>query len=375
MHPWLLHRQIDLVAFEELCLFMFRDDNLYRIVVPENTKNQSLAAVTKRIREGGHPPSPVTPQNVECVTSARYGVFVFLHHLWQRRIPFTVLDIGSFVGTFGLKVASCARTFGEQTAVITFDPTEAGALINYNIELNGLSNWVRYEELAVAEADGLVMFDYRPGYSDSSSVRGERAALVPTRRFRQKLRSLVEQPLGSVTRHVRARLMEGGCRAGNRPPVTCNFIGRSTNIRNYLLRNGIESDLFVKIDIEGLDPLVVDQLTALLPERRVSIVFEFAPGHFERHDAPQDLLAMISDKYHVFDIFYSPNPTRFRLIQPDQFSSLEADVRWKRRYGYTDLFLLDKRTPECAELVNRLASLRELPDAYWLAWPPGADGL
>lgn len=36
-------KQIDLVDFEDLKLFMFKPDNLYNIVTPKERKNQSVA--------------------------------------------------------------------------------------------------------------------------------------------------------------------------------------------------------------------------------------------------------------------------------------------------------------------------------------------
>ena len=377
MHPSLLEGGIDLVAVGELCLFMFEDDNLYRIVVPDSAKKQSLSGFQKRVRQQGYTPSPVTPENVEHVGSARHGVFLFLNHLWRRRIPFTVLDIGSFVGSFSLRIASCARTFGERTQVIAFDPTDAGALMNYNIELNGLGDWVRHEDLAIGEVDGLAVFDCRAGHSDSSHVREDREEGVRgTRRgVREKARGLVERPLGAVKRCVRATFGEGARESRKSSTLTYSIIARSNQIQTYLNRGGIESDLFVKIDAEGMDPVIVRQQMTLLPQRRISIIFEFAPGQFEKGERARELLDRLSAYYYVFDVFYSPNPTRFQLVRRADLAALASEVREHRRYGYTDLFLLDRRIPDCTGLVERLSSLRELPDVYWLAWPAEEGGL
>ena len=377
MYPSLSNRRIDLVAVGELCLFMFEDDNLYRIVVPDSVKRQSLSGFQKRVRQHGYTPSPVTPKNVGRVESARHGVFLFLYHFWQRRIPFTVFDIGSFVGSFSLEIASCARTFGERTQVIAFDPTDAGALMNYNIELNGLGDWVRHEDLAIGEVDGLAVFDCRAGHSDSSHVRGDSEKRVGEARLgvRQKARRLVERPLGAVRRCVRATFGEGAQQSGMGRTFAYSTIARSNQILTYLNRGEFEPDLFVKIDGEGMDPVIVGQLMTLLPQRRISIIFEFAPAQFEKEDRAHELLDTISANFHVFDMFYSPNPTRFRLVRREELGALASEVREKRRYGYTDLFLLDKRIPDCVDLVERLSSLRELPDVYWFAWPPEEAGL
>jgi hypothetical protein len=91
MNPFLLNKGIDLVDFEDVKLFMFKNDNLYNIVIAESRKNQSVIEYQKFIRENDYLHSLVTPENVDQISKARFGIHLFLHHLWQHDINFDLL--------------------------------------------------------------------------------------------------------------------------------------------------------------------------------------------------------------------------------------------------------------------------------------------
>lgn len=81
-------------------------------------------------------------------------------------------------------------------------------------------------------------------------------------------------------------------------------------ILSYLERNELSEDLFVKIDIEALDRIVIDRLLEALPDRLISIIFEFSPQSFGGFEDSIKYLDMLGQSYYLFDLFYSPNPTR-----------------------------------------------------------------
>jgi FkbM family methyltransferase len=362
MNPFVCNKQIDLVDFEDLKLFMFKHDNLYDIAIPKARKNQSLAQYQEFIRQHGYPRSMVSPENVTSLSQARFGAFFIMHHLWQHGVDFTVLDIGSHIGDFSLKMGNCIRTFGQANRVIAFDPTEAGALMDYNIELNGLGKIVKHEDLAVSEFDGLMLFDYSPGFSDSAHIVRENypeTRGVSTRLHNFWCRSLRGKAvsIGKFLTLKLHKLTPAGARISS-----YNLIVRGVDILSYLEQHDRDEHLFVKIDIEGFDSVVINRLLQLLPTRLVSIIFEFAPswslGGFEQAGG---YLRKLGGSFHLFDLFYSPNPTRFNLITPSEIGRFVDEVS-QRAYGYTDVFLLDKRIAECDQLVHRLSSLVAEPD-------------
>jgi len=144
-----------------------------------------------------------------------------------------------------------------------------------------------------------------------------------------------------------------------------SLIARCVDIIDYVARNHAEADLFVKIDIEGHDPRVIDRLLNLLPQRKLFIIFEFAPVRFGSREEAAGYLKRLSKDFHLFDLYYCPNPTRFNRLDPDKLALFTAEVG-ERQHGYTDVFMLDKRTPAGDQLLKRLAELAPEPDAQML---------
>ena len=366
MHPFLFNKRFDLVDFDGLKLFMLEDDNLYKAAVAEDRKYQDLGAYQRALFTQGVPDAPVTPANVENLTSARYGIFLVMAHLWKNGLDFIALDVGSYIGDWGLKTGNFIRTFGRTTKVITFDPSEAGALVPYSIELNKLEAVVRHEMLAVSDFDGLVMFRYSSGGVDAGEIAGtgqDGVALAATwlKRFGQLpfgrrikayflfavagLKCLVRFRIGKVESHT--------------------LLVRCVDIPSYLESNRLDANVFAKIDIEGHDTQVIKRLLSIMSERKIYVIFEFAPIRFPSQQEAIAYLETLTDKFHVFDLFYCPNPTRMNHISPSNLASFVADVG-QRAFGYTDVFLLDKRTPACEELLRRLSGLKSEPDAIKL---------
>jgi len=118
----------------------------------------------------------------------------------------------------------------------------------------------------------------------------------------------------------------------------------------------------VKIDIEGYDPRVIDRLLKVLPDRKLFIVFEFTPQRFASHPAAVNYLKQLAKDFVVFDLYYCPNPTRFKCINDAVFDAFVDEVSG-RPHGYTDLFLLDRRTPAVQKLQQHLTQLVPEPDA------------
>lgn len=361
MNSFLFNKKLDLVDFDDLKLFMFKDDNLYNIAVIESRKNQSLTEFQKNITEKGYPVSVVNQNNINQISQSRFGTYLFLHHLWKNKIDFVVLDVGSHIRDFSLKIGNFIRTFGQNNSVIAFDPTEAGALVSYNIELNGLNNIVRHEELAVADYNGLMLFTHSPGFSDSArlAIKSESVATDNQSRWQSFRQKSLGEKIASLQRVIASKI-----RAKTEEfviPPSFDFIVRGVDILHYLESNNLHQNLFIKIDIEGFDKVVIDRLLKILPDRMISMIFEFTPRAYGRTESAIEYLANLSESFYLFDLYYSPNPTRFRVIEPEKLNEFSADVE-QRKYGYTDIFAPDKRTPACEKIKKRFSELTETTD-------------
>lgn len=363
MNAFLYGKQIDLVSFGETKLFMFKHDNLYDIAVASERKAQSLEAYQRKIQQDGYPPAPVTEQTVDAVAESRLGIHVFLVHLWRHGIEFDIFDLGSNIGDFSIQMGNLVRTFGKTTRVFSFDPTEAGALVDYNIRLNGLEGIVKHENLAIAESNGLVLFACRTGHSDAADASTLQDESLPKPSFLRKLINFSRQPRDqkkvTVARYILRSLGTANYSDSH------SIIAESVDIVDYIQKNHLQKNLFVKIDIEGFESRVTYRLLSLLPERQISIICEFLPARFNTQTAAFEFIKKLSDHFYLFDLFYSPNPTRFRLLDSSHLERFVTEVA-SRKYSYTDLFLMDKRTPNAAEICRRLASLKEDRDSYEL---------
>src|SRR5436190_22487814 len=99
MNSLFSNRKIDVVDFDGLKLFMFKNDNLYDNFIPKHRKDQSLDSYLKSVSETHQYPSPsINYWNCEKDDDPRNGLFIYFKHLIDHQIEFSVLDIGSHVG-------------------------------------------------------------------------------------------------------------------------------------------------------------------------------------------------------------------------------------------------------------------------------------
>ena len=203
----------------------------------------------------------------------QYCFHAYVAHMHRRGIPTTFLDVGAYVGEASLYMANFARTSGIQFQAIAFDPSLAGTLLPYNIELNGLQDWITYEDLAIAPFDGPTMFSCNAKMMDSAS-------LEKTRRC--------------------------GCRY-----FSCLRKKLSTYIKTRRLD---DARLLVKLDTEGYEPFIMKDLVAnckYLP----SIIFEFCPGALrDKGFHCENFLTQLAEHFVLFSAVHAPKPYRLDRI-------------------------------------------------------------
>ena len=129
------------------------------------------------------------------------------------------------------------------------------------------------------------------------------------------------------------------------------------SLETYLKSKSIHHSLFIKIDVEGYDEILIREIIKFKEDNLISIISEL---HVDADSL--SFLNEISRHFYIYDLFYCPNPTRFNKIEPEQFDHfIKKDLK-NREYGYTDLFLLDKRTPNIEILIEKLGTLKRKKD-------------
>jgi FkbM family methyltransferase len=346
MDALLTNKKIDIVDFDGLKLFMFKNDNLYNNFIPRQRKNQSLDKYFKSVsKDHKYPPSLISYDNCEENDNPRNGLFIYFKHLIDHNIDFTVFDIGSHVGDFAIKCGHFFRDASKKRKVISFDPSPAGMLVPFNIAINGLQEYNKHEKLAVTEYDGYYIFNFTEGNSDSSKLSFSKEA-----KFWEKIKFYWGSSLWfKVT--TAFRLLTSFFKIRKK---TFDIIVQGISFQNYLNKNGINNNLFLKIDVEGYDEILVKSIVPLKENRLISFITEL---HVDADSLT--FLNELSEHFYIFDLFYCPNPTRFKHIKPQDFVSFIGQDLKNRKFGYTDLFLLDKKTPEVDRLINKLSSLKE----------------
>lgn len=345
MNELLSNRKIDVVDFDRLKLFMFKDDNLYNNFVARERKNQSLASYFRSTVQNEYPEPTITFSNCEETDDPKAGLFIYLKHLLDRNIQFTVFDIGSHIGDFAIKCGHFFRHAGKNVKVISFDPSPAGMLVPFNIEINGLQEYNIHEKMAVTEYDGYYIFNFKERDSDSSKLSFAKGMTLS-----EKLKFYRDSSL-NFKFYTAFRLL----RSFFRPRSKCfDLIVRGINICNYLETNGIDHHLFFKVDVEGYDETLVRSIVPLKKNRWISLITEL---HVDFNSLL--FLKELSEHFFIFDLYYCPNPTRFQHIEPNQFKSFIDSELKNRKFGYTDLFLLDKTIPDIEILMQKLTQLKE----------------
>lgn len=346
MDGLLSNKTIDLVDFDGLKLFMFRNDNLYNNFIPEPRKNQSADKYFRSINEDQRYPVPtITYFNCLENDDPRSGLFIYFKHLIDHTIDFTVFDIGSHVGDFAIKCGHFFRNAGKDVQVISFDPSPAGMLVPYNIDMNGLGKFNKHEKLAITEHDGYYIFNFIEGNSDSSKLTFSKKANI-WEKLKFYWGSSLAFKISTAFRLLLSFL--------SRRKKAFDIIVQGKSIEHYLRENGVDNNLFLKIDVEGYDETLIRNILPLKKNKLISFITEL--------QVDSDSLAFLhelKEHFYIFDLYYCPNPTRFKLIKPEDFESFINQDLKNRKYGYTDLFLLDKKTPEVDTLITKLGLLKE----------------
>jgi FkbM family methyltransferase len=355
MHPFLLNKQIDLVDLNDVKLLRFKEDNLYNLSVPANRKNRSLSEHYKSVQRNGYPDSLVTPQNLSSISDARFCLPLALAHMWSQGIDTTVLDLGAFVGDFSIQAGNLIRTFGCESKVHAFDPTEAGALIPHNIAINGLQDIVTHWDLAVSNYNGLMLFNVLSGMLDAAFMDNKGA-------HKFNLKALVTH----FSRTQYKRVYIDKVKRYFRPEKGHNLLVKGVRIADWLEANSITNSLFCKIDIEGMDTEVIRDLLAASPNRNrhLTCIFEFNPNTFPFPRDAIGWLNLLSERFLLFDIWYSPCPAFCKAINVDDIPEFVRSIANERVFGYTDVLMVPKDLPGVQDLSSRLMALKAGPLEY-----------
>lgn len=347
----ILNKDVDLVAFDGLRLFMFTDDNLYDIAVADSRKNQSVALHYAEIRNGTYPGGPY--REASFPKESKYVLYHLAIALWERDIEFSYLDIGAFVGTLGLKMAHVMRARNRGGNVYLYEPGKPFELVCRNVEINGLSGIAHPVCKAVGTYDGIIKLSWRVDGMDSAQIQTDPHSTEGKGGMLKALGRYLLRPTALFQPKMRRKILER---------LFCLSF-RETRLVDCVTINSISAmlpesqSLFLKLDIEGVDIDVISDLYKVYEKRKIYATFEFTPSRFQNQDESSSFLKTLSERFEIYDIYYAPNPAYARKVTPEQFAAFTEDVNTARKYGYTDVLIVDKRTPGLESLEKSLLKL------------------
>ncbi|MBO8130509.1 MAG: FkbM family methyltransferase [Candidatus Marinimicrobia bacterium] len=321
MNCWVMGRRlIDFVDFDDIKLFMYKNDNIYDNFIDDRRKNYPLREFLRGVREKGYPRPEINRDTISAIQSCRHLIYLIMKHLWDVGEEFTVLDVGCHVGLFGLKLASVIREFGKDNEVICFDIGEASELMPYNIKVNGLEKWVTFEKLAISDVSGPAIVYARQGHTDTNNI----------------IWKLDD---------------------------SYSYLAEGITISEYIKEHKLSGPFMIKLDVEGLEFEIIEEIKSLIDSDIVVLIFEFSSERVRDKDFFYSIFGYLFRNYYLFDIYYVLSPSMAVPICEADENSFFKDVL-QRPYRYTDVLGIPKKLDGVKRLGEGLESLETLERTY-----------
>lgn len=223
----------------------------------------------------------------------------------------TVLDIGGYIGIFGIPIGQLLKTTGSvDTQVHIFEPTPLCKCIEKSIDVNELQGLVVAHHAAVSMRSGVTGYYAKQG------------------------------------RKISGRLFpfQGAKKLYDVATIT---------IDDFLRQHGTPDLLVAKVDTEGHE-VAVFQGAAETVERSPMIVFlELWPWRRGESIRAQTYADFLGSHFHLFDIGSSKVPRGFRRVVAKHLPLFLDEVA-RRDSGTTDLLCISKSLGSAAQLKRWL---------------------
>jgi FkbM family methyltransferase len=273
----------DLVNLHGLQFLVPINDNLYDKFINQVNKNQ------KSIKN-----SEVTMDPLPIDIYAE-----ILRVIKKKDESLEVVDLGSWVGDFGIRLAKQGKDLQMSIEVHCVDPTHPASKIPRNAKMNGVAELVNWVSKPISFSGGLVNFRTNNGHTDSAHI-SESGTFADIKFKTQEFES-----------------------------ITLN------DLRSTLKINSLK--LF-KFDLEGIDADFLHNSREFVND---IVIFEFAPSRpeWKLWHEKQAYTGWLNTHF-LFDIGYAPNPDRFSRVAKE-FIIFSESIN-KRPYGYTDIIAIPK---------------------------------
>jgi len=219
---------IDLVNANGISVFMFTDDFGYK-QLHESMKHYSVqqhVINTKAVKyqDINHWKQRISNNLIALIFA------IIMEHYWKTGINFSVVDVGANYGHFSLILGKYIKASGHSNKIYGFDCGNAGKLSGYNIKLNRLDDIIKFEYKAVSNSSVPHLVYYDPQHSADNHI------------VRRDFVNLSSYVVDGITLDDYFLKNEG-----------------RDNINNNYNEN-----LIIKIDAQGVEPLIFEGMQKLL---------------------------------------------------------------------------------------------------------------
>ena len=221
---------------------------------------------------------------------------------WDRDIGYSIIDIGANYGILSIHLAKYIKATGHNNRIYAFDCGNASRLTGFNIKLNQLDDLITFERTAVTNASIPQLVYYDPEHPEDDHIA------------RRSFVSL------------------------------SSYVVDGISLDDYFARNKVNSmgSLIIKIDTQGVEPLIFEGMKQILEEKTPSIIFEFIPWVCKSIDRDPNLfLRGFPQGYQLYNI--NEKDSKLEEIVPRDIDNFVNRIS-AQKPPYTDLLLLHKNS-------------------------------
>jgi FkbM family methyltransferase len=294
-------RQVDLVHpvyLGDIKIFAYMSDAGYSWMLHK----------TKEFQES-HPglPAPL---------SGHFPLDRVMEHYWQQGLEWTYVDVGCHSGATAILAAQYIRSRGKSNRVVAFECGPTRDLAPHNIELNGYTDEIVFEPLAIGNVCGPVIVYYEAGHTENSRI---------------------------VNRTPREESL--------------SYVIRATTLDRYARERQLGPHMIVKVDTQGGEYEVLQGMRETLASGYVSCIMEFTPWALETRIGPVQFLEDVGRVHHILDLYClrvaEGERYRYPLIDPAGYRKF-TDAVSSSSAKWTDVLLVPKALPGCEALLDQL---------------------
>jgi FkbM family methyltransferase len=220
-----------------------------------------------------------------------------------------VLDVGAYIGSYSISLATAARRDGLKVKFHTFEPGATLDLARINVDFNDLADWITVHACAISDVDGYTFYHANPGHSIGGQI------FHPG-----KL---------SMHRIVKTR--------------TIDTLNTELNL---------SAPALIKLDTQGHEPAIMSKAASIIERKSAVWQIEYIAWAARRRVEGEQFSEFLLRRFDCFDLLLHSSPKRLNADEMDQLiSRMEAEKK------FTDLLLVPKGAEFASAVLEQVEAI------------------